>query len=126
MSKGRPVPPLDLSAEEKAELEKTVRRRLAGQSDVQRANVILLCASGLPNFVVAEKTGISALSVGKWRRRFAKDRLRGLLDQPRSGAPRTTLEQRPKNATHWSTRSLAEKLDLSHDSTAREWRAFGL
>ena len=138
MSKGRPVPALDLSAEEKAELEKTVRRRSAGQSDVQRAKVILLCASGLPNCVVAEKTGISALSVGKWRRRFAKDRLRGLLDQPRSGAPRTisdekvaevvrtTLEQRPKNATHWSTRSLAEKLDLSHDSIARVWKAFGL
>ena len=82
---------------------------------MKRAKVILLCASGLADCVVAEKTGISALSVGKWRRRFVKDRLRGLLDQARSGAPRTisdervaevvrtTLEQRSKNLTSPTT-----------------------
>jgi transposase len=127
-----------LTDEEKSELERIVRRRTAGQSDVQRARVILLSAQGLPNFKVAQKTGISALSVGRWRRRFVQDRLRGLLDLPRSGAPRSisdekvaevvriTLEQRPKNATHWSTRSLACRLGLSHDSIARVWKAFGL
>ncbi|MCX6847496.1 MAG: IS630 family transposase [Verrucomicrobia bacterium] len=138
MKPGRPIPPLVLSDEEKAELEKTVRQRTAAHSDVQRARVILLCAQGLPNYLVAEQTGISSLSVGRWRQRFVQARLSGLLDQPRSGAPRTisdaqvaevvrtTLEKRPKNATHWSTRSLASKLGLSHDSIARIWKAFGL
>jgi transposase len=127
-----------LTNEEKSELERIVRRRTAGQSDVQRARVILLSAQGLPNFKVAQKTGISALGVGRWRRRFVQDRLRGLLDLPRSGSPRSisdekvaevvriTLEQHPKNATHWSTRSLATRLGLSHDSIARVWKAFGL
>ena len=138
MKPGRPIPPMVLSDEEKAELEKTVRQRTAAHSDVQRARVILLCAQGLPNYRVAEQTCISSLSVGRWRQRFVQDRLRVLLDQPRSGAPRTisdaqvaevvrtTLEKRPKNATHWSTRSLAGKLGLSHDSIARIWKAFGL
>jgi hypothetical protein len=67
-----------------------------------------------------------------------QDRLSGLLDQARGGAPRsisdaqvaevvrTTLEKRPRNATHWSTRSLAGELGLSHDSIAWIWKAFGL
>ena len=112
MKPGRPIPPLVLSAKEKAELEKTVRQRTAAHSNVQRAHVILLCAQGIPNYKVAEQTGISSLSVGRWRKRFVQDRLSGLLDQPRSGAPRsitdaqvaevvrTTLEKCPKNATH--------------------------
>lgn len=100
--------------------------------------MILLCVQGLPNYLVAEKAGISSLSVGRWRQRFVQARLSGLLDEPRSGAPRilsdaqaaevvrTRLEKRPKNATHWSTRLLASKLGLSHDSIARIWKAFGL
>lgn len=92
----------------------------------------------MPNYKVAKQTGLSSLSVGRWRQRFVEHRLHGLLDLPRSGAPRTisdekvaevvrtTLEQRPKNATHWSTRSLGKRLGLSHDSIARVWKAFGL
>jgi DNA-directed RNA polymerase specialized sigma24 family protein len=75
MSRGRPVAPLVLTDEEKSELERIVRRRTAGQSDVQRARVILLSAQGLPNLKLAQKTGISAFSVGRWRRRFVQDRL---------------------------------------------------
>lgn len=138
MKRGRPIPPLILEAAEREQLQSIVRRRSASQSDVLRAKVILGCASGLPNCEVARQTGLSARSVGSWRRRFAEHRLRGLLDLPRSGAPRTisdervaevvrlTLEQRPKNATHWSTRSLAKKVGFSHDSVARVWKAFGL
>ena len=73
-----------------------------------------------------------------WRARFAEHRLAGLSDEPRPGRPRTlsdadvekltvtTLETKPKNATHWSTRSMAEHLGLSQTTVSRTWRASGL
>jgi transposase len=76
--------------------------------------------------------------VGKWRARFVNKRLDGLLDEPRPGRPRTvgdaeveqvlvmTLESIPKDATHWSTRGMAEASGLSHSSVYRIWRAFAL
>jgi transposase len=76
--------------------------------------------------------------VGKWRTRFIKRRLEGLLDAPRSGAPRkigddqvekvivTTLESMPKGASRWSTRDMAAKAGISRESVSRIWRAFGL
>jgi transposase len=87
---------------------------------------VLLCASGLSNLEVAARLGVAKQTVGKWRARFAASRLEGLLDEPRPGAPRRisdqevekvvtlTLETTPKNATHWSTRSMAERSGLSH------------
>ena len=77
-------------------------------------------------------------TVGKWRSRFLEQRLDGLLDQPRSGRPRMiddadvervialTLEATPKDATHWSTRSMARRSGLSHNTVSRIWRAFAL
>ncbi len=106
--------------------------------DVQRARVIFLCAEGHSNLKVARKTGISNLSVGKWRQRFLERQLAGLLDLPRSAPPRTisdekvaeivrvTLEQKPANATHRSTRGMAKRMGLSHDSISRIWQAFSL
>lgn len=138
MRTGPQLTKLELSAEEKAVLEQTMRRSTAAARDVQRARVILLCAEGHSNLEVVRRTGISKVSVGKWRQRFVERRLAGLLDLPRSGAPRTisdekvaevvrmTLEKNPANATHWSTRMLAKRLGLSHDSIARIWHAFGL
>jgi hypothetical protein len=76
--------------------------------------------------------------VSKWRRRFAGERLEGLSDAPRPGAARTigddvieavlvdTLESAPPDATHWSTRGLAKKHGISHDTVAEIWKAFGL
>jgi transposase len=76
--------------------------------------------------------------VGRWRRRFIERGVEGLLDEPRPGAPRQitdaavervvtlTLESKPKNATHWSTRSLAKRTGVSRTSIARIWHAFGL
>jgi transposase len=87
---------------------------------------------------VATRLRITPQTVGKWRSRFVARRLDGLLDEPRPGAPRqigdaqiervvaTTLNQRPRDATHWSTRSLAKKLGLSQTAVSRIWRAFGL
>jgi transposase len=103
-----------------------------------RAKVVLRCAAGLTNQAVAGEVGVCAHTVGKWRERFAKDRLEGLRDEPRSGAPRTvtdervadllvrTLETMPENATHWSTRSMAAACGLSAATVQRVWRAFGL
>jgi transposase len=138
MPRGRPIPPLILTTTEQATLQSVVRRSTAGQAEALRARVILLCGEGLPNEVVAERTGICPHSVGKWRRRFLADRLSGLEDLPRPGAPRRisdeqiaevirlTLETRPKNATHWSTRKMARRCGLSNERVARIWQAFGL
>ncbi len=74
----------------------------------------------------------------KWRARFLEQRLDGLSDEPRSSRPRAvtdddvervitlTLETVPKDATHWSTRSMAQRSGLSHNTVSRIWRAFGL
>jgi transposase len=99
---------------------------------------VLRCAQGLSNRLIAQALDINEHTVGKWRDRFIQDGVDGLLDAPRSGAPRTltdervahivktTLESAPKDATHWSTRSLARSLGESKSSIARIWRAFGL
>ena len=88
--------------------------------------------------MVAEKLGITQYTVGKWRRRFIEKRLDGLLDLPRSGAPRSiseekvdeiikrTLETSPKDAAHWSTRSLAKEVGVSKMAVQRIWKAAGL
>jgi transposase len=137
MPKGNATP-LALAAEERTELEGLVRRRKTAQDLALRAKLVLRCAAGLTNQAVAGEVGVCAHTVGKWRERFAKDRLEGLRDEPRSGAPRTvtdervadllvrTLETMPENATHWSTRSMAAACGLSAATVQRVWRAFGL
>jgi transposase len=99
---------------------------------------VLRCADGFTNTAVAEELGIAHQTVGKWRSRFVKRRLDGLLDEPRPGAPRTvsdeevervvtlTLESTPRRGTHWSTREMAGHVSLSHSTINRIWRAFGL
>src|SRR5918992_1309221 len=137
MPKGKATP-LALTVEELAELEKLVRRRKTAQDLALRARIVLRCAEGATNQGVAGEAGVCAHTVGKWRERFAKDRLEGLRDAPRSGAPRTvtdervaellvrTLETAPEDATHWSTRSMAAACGLSPATVQRVWRAFGL
>jgi transposase len=104
----------------------------------QRARIILACAEGKTNTAVAAELGITKQMVGKWRTRFVEQRLDGLLDEPRPGAPRQisdadvervitlTLETKPDDATHWSTRSLASKSGMSQSAVSRIWRAFAL
>jgi transposase len=103
-----------------------------------RARIVLACARGTPNQVVAAALGISRPMVGKWRQRFVTHRRDGVLDEPRPGAPRTitdaqvervvtlTLETQPKAATHWSTRAMAQRTGLSQSAISRIWRAFSL
>jgi len=139
MSKsGRPKAVLTVSDEERNTLAAWARRPKTSQQLALRSRIVLACGEGRANAEVAEALGVSQATVGKWRKRFVEKRLDGLLDEPRPGAPRTitdevvdrivaqTLESKPKNATHWSTRSLAEAEGLSQTAVSRIWRAFGL
>ena len=129
---------LVLSDEERLELRALAGRRKTAQALALRARIVLCCAEGVQNKEVAAKLGVVEATVGKWRRRFVDQRVEGLRDEPRPGAPRTledarieavivkTLESLPKNATHWSSRGMAKDSGLSVSSVQRIWRAFGL
>ena len=136
MGRGRPIPPLVLDGAERETLEQWTRRPKTAQA--LRARMILACAEGRSNIAVAADLEVSGETVGKWRSRFLERRLDGLSDEPRSGRPRAvtdedvervitlTLESTPKDATHWSTRSMAQRSGLSHTTVSRIWRAFAL
>jgi len=138
MRRGRPIPPLILSSEERETLERWRRRHSTGQALALRARIVLGGADGGTNTAIAKELRLTKQTVGKWRSRFLLHRLDGLLDEPRPGAPRKisdvqvervvvqTLESKPKEATHWSTRSLAKASGLSRSSVHRIWQAFGL
>src|SRR5207248_11379951 len=116
-ARGRPIAPLVLSVQERAYLERQVRRHRVARSLSERCRAILRCADGLPSKSVAAELGIHEHTVGKWRRRFLRDRSDGLFDEARPGRPRTinddqvaavleqTLHTTPVDATHWSIRS---------------------
>lgn len=135
---GRRLPPLELSEAERAELASLASRRRTAQGLALRARIVLACAEGGQNQEVAPRLGVCHDTVGKWRRRFLERRLDGLLDEPRSGAPRSvedarieavvtrTLESVPPDATHWSSRGMAAASGLSVSTVQRIWRAFGL
>jgi transposase len=129
---------IELSDEERGRLEAWARRRTSAQALALRSRIVLLAAEGLSNTEIARRLGISRPPVTKWRSRFAEHRLDGLVDEPRPGRPRTvtdeqveevivkTLETTPRDATHWSTRSMASEVGLTQSAVLRIWRAFGL
>lgn len=135
---GRRLATLVLSDAERSELGSLAGRRNTAQALALRARIVLRCATGLENQQVAADLRIDKTTVGKWRRRFVEHRIDGLRDEPRSGTPRTiedarieamivrTLESVPPNATHWSSRGMAQACGLSVSSVQRIWRAFGL
>lgn len=135
---GRPAAAIELSEDERAELELIASRSRSAWRSAFRAKIILGIASGLTGSAVAKKLRTSNQTVGLWRKRFLERRLEGLLDEPRPGRPRKigddeieavvtkTLETTPKGATHWSTREMAKNVGLSHSTIGRVWRAFGL
>ena len=138
MRTGRPKQPLMLTEEERERLQSLAHRSRSQSLVARRARVVLACAEGLDNKVVAKKLRCSLGMVGKWRARFLESRLEGLYDEPRPGAPRKvsdeqieqviikTLESTPRGQTHWSTRELAKASGLSRMTISRIWRAFGL
>jgi transposase len=138
MRTGRPKQPLILSEEERERLQSLAHRARSEALLARRAPVVLAYGDGLDNRAVAKKLRCSPGMVGKWRSRFLKERLTGLYDEPRPGAPRKvsdeqvervviqTLESTPRGQTHWSTRGLGEAAGLSRMIISRIWHAFGL
>ncbi|MFF1381714.1 IS630 family transposase [Streptomyces sp. NPDC058308] len=130
--------PLVLSGAEWLVLENWARRRTTAQGLAKRARIVLACARGWNNTVVAARCGTDRATVRRWRTRFLLDRLEGLSDEPRPGVPRSitdaqveevvvrTLEEVPEGGTHWSKRELARQVGISPTSVHRIWRAFCL
>ena len=129
---------IELGDAEREQLESWSRRRTTAQALALRSRIVLAAATGLSSTQVAVDLGVSVATVRKWRNRFARDRLDGLLDEPRPGRPRTitdekvdeviikTLETKPRDATHWSTRSMAREVGLTQTAVHDIWQAFGL
>ena len=130
---------IELTDDERSQLEAWARRRTTSQALALRSRIGLAVADGhATNTELAGLLGVSRGMVAKWRSRFAEHRLDGLTDEPRPGRPRTisdeqvdavitrTLESTPKDATQWSTRSMAKEVGLTQTAVSRIWRAFGL
>jgi transposase len=138
MARGPRLQELKLTDTERERLLEWTRRHKSAQALAMRARIVLAAAEGHRNGAVADQLRITAQTVGKWRSRFARLRLDGLLDEPRPGAPRQigdeqvealiakTLHERPEGATHWSSRLMAEASGLSQTAVVRIWHAFGL
>ena len=129
---------IELSELEAAELASRLRRRKVARADAMRAEIVLLAAQGVSNLTIASRLGITRVTVATWRKRFAEQRLGGLQDEPRPGAPRTvsdekvaevvtaTLETLPTGRTHWSSRGMAKASGLAPSTVQRIWKAFCL
>jgi transposase len=136
--RGRPTIQISLTGNERKTLQRWSRRHSSSQALALRCRIVLACAQGATNTDIGAELGVHPTTVAKWRHRFAGERLDGLVDAPRPGAARSigddtieavvvdTLESAPPDATHWSTRGLADKHGISHQTVAEIWRAFGL
>lgn len=138
MAVGRPLALLELSDQTKEQLKLMANSRSLPYGLVRRAQIVLLAAQGLNNTKIANQVGLSGRMVGIWRQRFIDQGLMGLYDEPRPGGPRSisdqqvaelieqTLKKKPKNATHWTCRSIAKETNLSKSTVQRIWSTFGI
>ena len=130
---------ITLTAEDRTTLERWSRARSTEARQVERARIVLLAAEGRENKGIAAELGVSRATVGRWRDRFAERGIAGIeKDAPRGGRPpkarndltrkivEMTTQQKPADATHWSTRTLAEALGTNRSMVSRVWRANGL
>jgi putative transposase len=105
---------------------------------VRRAKIILLSAEGVSNTEIAVRINTSQPTVCQWRKRYIQRGIQGLHDELKPGRPRSieddkvamvirrTLDSKPKEATHWTLRSMARKTALSSATVFRIWQAFGV
>ena len=138
MARGRPKARLTVAPGERERLEAWARRPKTAQALAVRSRIVLRCAEGKDNTDIADELGITRQMVGKWRQRFLDHRLDGLLNEPRPGAPRRigdrdvervlqkTLEEMPRDATHWSVRSMSKASGISSTTVHRIWHTFSL
>src|SRR3989304_1192435 len=117
MRMGRPLAELVLTAEEQETLLRWARRPKSAQALAQRARLVLACAQGESNTAVSREMRLTMQTIGKWRSRFVVQRLGGVT---------LAWETTPRDATHWSTRSLARRCGMSQSAVSRIWRAFAL
>jgi putative transposase len=134
----RPTVPLELTAEERVDLEAIATSRSMPHGLVRRAQLILWSESGVPLTEVGRRLKLSGPTVHHWRLQFRKHRLAGLHDQLKPGRPRThdeeqiaqllktALTQKPKAATHWSVRTLADSTGVSKSTVQRYLALFGV
>lgn len=131
--------PVELTAQQRTELERWARQRSLPARVVERARIVLQAAEGLENQQIAKRMSMTPEKVARWRNRFLQGGTAALVkDAPRTGRTRTisdrrvkkvvemTLRQKPANATHWSTRTMAAAAGISEASVRRIWRAHGL
>ena len=130
---------IKLAEDERATLTRWARGRSTAARLVLRAKIILMAADGEMNKEILTTLGTDAQTVKRWRTRFAEQRLAGISkDAPRGGRKpkardrlaskiiRETTQGKPKDATHWTTRTLAKELGTSHSMVHRVWKAAGL
>jgi len=134
----RAIGQLNLTAEDRATLERYARGRAVSQALALRARIVLRCATGERQCLIAQALGVTDDTVRKWERRFAKSGITGLSDVPKPNVHRKladerveeiirlTLDSRPKGSTHWSTRKMSRMASVSQSSVSRVWRAFQL
>ncbi|MCX5691301.1 MAG: IS630 family transposase [Planctomycetota bacterium] len=135
----RVAPVITLTDQDRKTLEAWARGRSTPARLVQRAKIVLLAADGQENMEIAGEVGTDRQTVGRWRVRFAREGVDGIIkDRPRGGRKptkrdevnaeiiRVTTQERPENATHWTTRTLAAKLNIDHTMVYRVWQAAGL
>jgi putative transposase len=129
---------VQLSKEQRRELESFARSRSLPHALVVRAKIVLKAADGEQSGAIGKALGVSRHTVGTWRGRFVSHGIQGLYDEYRPGRPRSigderiaelvrkTLKSKPEGATQWSCREMAGATGISKSTVQRVWSAFGL
>jgi putative transposase len=138
MPRGRALPELTLSDDERSQLLAIARSRSLPHGIVRRAEIVLASADGETNKAIAQRLKLNQLTVGKWRRRYLDEGIEGLHDELRSGRPRslddervaevinTALQGPPPHATQWTVRAMAEHTGISKSTVQRWFELFGI